>query len=151
MVKCSLALLEPLLSEGSLSHFTAPHNSYVITLFADATIIPFTLSADATTSSWTPIKITYIASVWKAVLFMLLCWVFVLLPCGLTGRRLWWSLSPWIHTNYNVGLKRTLSKYNYIDIAECQKLHYISLHISYLLKILQNLNLHLTLQHHTIP
>lgn len=25
-----------------------PHNSYVITLFADATIIPFTLSADAT-------------------------------------------------------------------------------------------------------
>lgn len=67
-IKRSLALLEPLLSEGSLSHLfalcilhplspphihthTYTHNSYVITLFADATIIPFTVSADATITS----------------------------------------------------------------------------------------------------
>lgn len=41
------------------------HNSNVITLFADATIIPFTLSADATVTSWTPIKMTSITSLWK--------------------------------------------------------------------------------------
>lgn len=69
VVKCSHALQEPLLSEGSPSHPPPhpTHNSYVITLFADATIIPFTLSADATITSWTPIKITSIicTSVWK--------------------------------------------------------------------------------------
>lgn len=41
VVQCSLALLEPLLSEGSLSHRPQPLSlSHVITLSADATIIP---------------------------------------------------------------------------------------------------------------
>lgn len=56
VVTCSLALLEPLPSEGSLkTHLPSvpqpTQNSYVITLFAYATIIPFTLSADATITS----------------------------------------------------------------------------------------------------
>ena len=55
-----------LVRDPSSSHHPYPtYNFYVITLFADATIIPFTLSADAIITSWTPIKITSIPPVWK--------------------------------------------------------------------------------------
>lgn len=49
-VKCSLALLEPRLVRDPLAISLQPPftDSYVITLFVDATIIPLTLSADAT-------------------------------------------------------------------------------------------------------
>lgn len=60
----------------SLPHPT--HNSYVITLFADATIIPFTLSADATITSWTPIKITSIKSVHLCEKILLMKLIFFL-------------------------------------------------------------------------
>lgn len=103
-----------LLSEGSCHPHQNPH---VITLFADATIIPFTFSADTTITYWTTIKITSIASVkWLCCL----CFSHWTAICSYSWNRCW-PFPCWVVLQYNLINSVVEQSYSLKNIYLCLK------------------------------